>query len=144
MPLPNHRIVHPRFQQAWQPTIQATMRATVRLSRLGNPQGVRDPATGRTTFPTPTPVYEGCGRVQVRSGGSLTPVADRQVTVGAYLVALPAAVRDVRVDDVVEVLACPDDEALQGLTLVVRDVGHADVVLQRNVGCDLHQPTIRG
>lgn len=146
--LPNTRVVPDDFQQRHAGVIAATFRSTVRLMRLGNPQGVRDPAAGKTAFPVPWPVHEGQARIQSRTTGATlgraVPVADRLVTLGAYLVALPTDSEPGRVGDVVEVLSCPDYPALNGLELIVVDVPGADIAWQRSYGCNLRQPTIRG
>lgn len=147
MPLPGTRIVHPQFQARWRPIIAATFRSLVRVTRPGNPQGTRDWEAGRTTVATPFVVYSGPARVQSRTTGATrgaaTQVADRPVTVGAYLIAVPTDSAPALLRDVVEILECNDDPALQGLVLYVVDVPHADVAWQRNLGCDLHQPTIK-
>jgi hypothetical protein len=147
-PLPNTKIIPANWQEFHRPTIQATFRSTVRLTRLGNPQGVRDSTTGRTGFAVPYIVYEGEARVQSRTTGAArggtTSVADRVLTIGAYLIALPADSEIAAVGDVVEVLTCLDSPHLAGLSLVVVDVPAADIAWQRSYGADLYQPTIRG
>lgn len=148
MPLRGTSIIHPRFQQHMAPTIAATFRSSGRLMRLGNPQGIRDPEVGRTTFPTPWPVYEGPVRLQSRGDGSAqgrtAPVGDRLVTLGAYLLALPATSEPARLGDIFEVLECPDMPGLIDAKLKVVDAPQADTAVQRSYGADLHQPTIRG
>lgn len=131
------------------------MTARVRLSKPGR-LGVRDPVTGATPVLPAARYYEGRGRVQARGGA--TPAgstADREVTSGPYLVAVPidlAAAADVLVDlvdavpeigDVVDVLDA-DDPLLIGQRLYVTEVPTASIVLQRNLGCDIHQPTMPG
>lgn len=152
MPLPGTHIVHPQFAEHWRPTIAATFRSEVRLTRLGNPQGVRDPDTGRTNFPAPYVVYEGSARVQSRGGvtstqaggGRNTNVGDHIVTVGAYLLVMPSDTAAAKIGDTVKILSCPDTPALSLLTLTVVEVPAADVAFQRSYGCNLQEPTIRG
>lgn len=148
MPLPGTKIIPANWAQHHATTIRATFRSTVRVTRLGNPQGVRDTTTGRTAFPVPYVVFEGEARIQSRGTGvamgGTTTVADRILTIGGYLVACPADAEQARINDTVEILRCDDTPALVGLTLVVVEIPAADIAWQRNYGCDLRQPTIRG
>ena len=146
--LPNQKIIPDNWAEFHRLTIAATFRSTVRVTRLGNPQGVRDSTAGRTGFAVPYIVYDGPARIQSRTTGETkggtTTVADRQLTIGAYLVALPTDSEAAVVGDTVECLTVADDPAIQGLNLVVVDVPHADIAWQRSYGADLYQPTIRG
>ncbi len=146
--LPNQKLIPPNFQADWAPTIADTMMSVVRVTRLGNPQGVRDPDTGRTTFPTPWIVHEGPARIQSRGTGVVqggtTTVADRTLTIGSSMVALPADSEPALVGDTVKVLSCPDTPWLVGKTLAVVEISAADVAFQRSLGCNLHEPTIKG
>lgn len=144
MPLPNTRIIHPRWQDHHQPVILGTMTAWVRLSHPGG-LGVRDPVTGRTPEMPPTPYYEGPGRVQARGGTSPadTP-SDRELATGAYLVAVPYDIDGVPERfDLVDVLA-GDDPLMIGQRLYVVDIPTASVILQRSFGCDLNRPNRGG
>ena len=151
-PLPNTQIVPRNWQQFHRPTIQATFRSAVRISRLTDRQGTRDPVTGRTSFATPVPVYEGGARIQSRGGGATSRgpggaavgVNDRIITIGSYLVAIPTDADEVKVDDLILVLSCPDSPVLVGLGLKVVEVTYADIAWQRSLGCDLQEPSARG
>lgn len=143
MPLPATRMVPDDWQQRHAATIRVTMRSTVQVVRRADRVGTRDATVGRTSWATPYIVYEGAARVQSRSAVN-TRFADRQAAVGDYLVAVPADAAAVKVDDVVEVTSCPDSPALTDLTLVVRDCPQADVAWQRNLLCDLVEPSARG
>lgn len=150
--LPNMRIIDPRFQVVHQTMIRGTMRSTIRVIRLADQQGTRDPAAGRTTFATPYIVHDGPGRIQARGGGATArgpggaaeSVAGRVVAVGSYLVAIPSDTESPVVGDTVKIIQCPDDRSLEGRTLSVVDVPHSDIAWQRNLGCDLIESTPRG
>lgn len=141
MPLPNTRIIHPRWQQHYQPVILGTMTALVRLSHPGG-LGVRDPVTGRTPDADPVPYYEGPGRVQARGGAAPSETtAGREITSGPYLVAVPYELPDEPLlYDLVDVLD-GDDPLMVGQRLYVVEVPTASIILQRSLGCDLNQPT---
>jgi hypothetical protein len=147
-PLPGGRIIHPNFQQHWAATIAGAFRSAGKLVRLGNPQGVRDWETSRTEFAVPYVVYDGPARIQSRGDGSTrggtTTVADRILTIGSYLLVLPADSEPGKVGDIWETAECDDTPWLVGQSLVLVEVSAADIAWQRSYGCDLYQPTIRG
>lgn len=140
MPLPNASIIHPDFTAHHAATILAGMTCTVRLSHPGG-MGARDTTTGATPQLLPEAYYEGPGRIQVQS--QQTPndtTSDRRLVTGAYLVAVPVDVGGTPARlDLVDVLDCRDDPLLTGLRLVVVDVPMDSIILQRSLGCDLHQ-----
>ncbi|MEV1315366.1 DUF6093 family protein [Micromonospora arborensis] len=121
------------------------MTARVRLSKPGQ-LGTRDPVTGATPTLPPVPYYEGPGRVQARGGaGPADSTAEREVTVGPYLVAVPVDIGGAvpELGDVVDVLS-GDDPLLAGERLYVVEVPTASILLQRSLFCDLHQPSTPG
>jgi hypothetical protein len=121
------------------------MTAEVRLSKPGV-LGVRDAVSGSTPAAAPRRYYQGPGRVQARGGAAPAgSTADREVTVGPYLVAVPVdlAGETPELGDLVDVLDA-DDPLLVGARLYVVEVPAATVILQRNLGCDYQQPTKPG
>lgn len=144
MPLPNTRMIHPRWQGHHAPVVVGGMEARVRLSRPAG-LGTRNPATGKTPEVGPRIYYEGPARVQNRGG--VSPAASdaaREVATGNYLVAVPIEVgAEPLLGDLVDVLASPDPLQV-GLRLYVVDVPTATQVLQRNLGADLHKPATNG
>ncbi len=141
MPLPHMRVVHPRFESHHRPVSESAMTVTGRLLRPSE-AGVRDPAAGKTTFPPDTLIFEGPARV--RAYGSTTGVqAERIVTVGSYLLVLPADCPVPHVRDVWVVDDCAGDLSLVGVRLRVVDVPRSGLSWQRNVGCDIEEPTNR-
>lgn len=155
MPLPNTRIIHPRWRPFNEPAVLGTMRSRVRLSKPAR-LGERDPVSGRTPTLPPAPYYQGPARIQARGGaGPAGSLAEREVTAAPYLVAVPVDLTgeaNELVDvveavpergDLVDVLDA-DDPLLPGGRLYVTEVPTADLILQRNLGCDLHRPTTPG
>lgn len=137
--LPGTHVVHPRMGTHLAASVAGGMTSTVRL-RHPDQVGTRNSVTGKTTFAATAAYYDGPARVQTRGGASPTDQADRQVTIGDYLVAVPTDAGAPQLADLVEVVESPDPQ-LVGAVLIVRDVGRADILLQRNLGCDLHQAT---
>lgn len=139
-------MIHQRWRPHHEAAVTGGMTAVVRLSKPAT-LGARNPTTGATATVPPGRYYQGPGRVQARGGaGAAGSLAEREVDTAAYLVAvpvdLPGGVLPER-GDLVDVLAC-DDPALVGGRLYVTEVPTASIILQRNLGCDLHPPTTPG
>jgi hypothetical protein len=144
VPLPHTRLVHPAFVNHHRQTVAATFGATVKVSRP-DLVGTRNATTGKTTFAEPALIYEGPARVQARNRATApVPVADRIVTVGAYLLVLPDDAPAALLRDLVDVVEVPHAPVLEGSRLHIVDSPQADVAWQRNYGCDLYQPTAKG
>ncbi|MFI7608811.1 DUF6093 family protein [Micromonospora sp. NPDC049366] len=154
MPLRNTRFIHPRWRPHHEPAVLGTMTARLRLSKPGR-LGVRDPVTGATPKLPPQRYYEGPGRVQSQGGTSPAgSTGERDLSTAAYLVAVPVDLVDASVvpvpagvlpelGDLVDVLDA-DDPLLAGVRLYVTAAPGASIVLQRNLGADLHPPTTPG
>lgn len=87
------------------------------ITRPGEGRGPIDEDTGKYTNPSPTFVYEGRCRIQIRGvGSSTTPEAGgREWVVAQSVLQLPVAgSEDVRVGDLFEMVECVSDEALTG------------------------------
>ncbi|MFI1194081.1 DUF6093 family protein [Micromonospora sp. NPDC020750] len=141
MPLPNYRLIHPRFEQHHRPVSEAAMTVSGRLLRPSE-TGVRNPETGKTTFPAPALIYVGRARVRANSGAQSVQ-ADRIVAVGGYLLILPADSPVPHVRDVWETDECDGDPSLVGARLRVVNVPRNGLSWQRNVGCDIEEPINR-
>lgn len=144
MPLRNTTIIHRRWRPHHEPAVAGTMTGWVRLSKPAA-LGTRNATTGATPLLEPRRYYEGPGRVQARGGaGPADSPADREVTVGPYLVAVPVELAETpELGDLVDVLDA-DDPLLVGARLYVVEVPAATIILQRNLGCDYQQPTTPG
>lgn len=136
MPLQGHRIIHPQFTTWTAPTVLAMMPSRVRLWRPGG-MGPQDPDSGRTPVLDPVAYYEGPGRIQARGAMRIGSSGDRTPAIGNFLVAVPVEAGDTQLQDLVEVLQSWDPLLVApGERLVVVDVPTADIILQRNLGCD--------
>jgi hypothetical protein len=144
VPLSNTRIIHRLWRPHHEPAVHGTMTALVRLSKPAG-LGSRNATTGATPLLEATRYYEGPGRVQARGGANpADSLAEREVDTAPYLVAVPVDLGEVpERGDLVDVLEA-DDPLLVGLRLYVTEVPKATVILQRNLGCDEHPPTMPG
>jgi hypothetical protein len=140
MPFPNTRQIPRGLAERFAPVIADTFGSVVEL-RHPDQTATRDPATGRTVFTEAAPYYVGPARVQGSAPGpdSETP-AGKQTATSGYLVAVPYDVVEARIGDLVRVLSGGDDPAGAGLWLKVNGTWTADLLLQRNLRCDLYVP----
>lgn len=127
MPLPNSRMIHPRFE-AWGRQI-AVQQCTARC---------------RITDLAGQVVYDGPCRVQQGGDGTLVPVAgDQRITAATYAVVIPADQLGVAVNHLVDVTACEGDPELVGAQLTVRSVARGSIRWQQTLGCELHDQPAR-
>ena len=144
VPLPNTRMIHPRWQDRHAPVVLGGMEAQVRLSRPAG-LGTRDPETGATAEIPAAVYYEGPARLQRRT--PLAPAGSdtaRNVTTGDYLLAVPVDVgAEPQRGDIADMIASPDPLQV-GVRLYVTDVPTATQILQRNLGVDLRKPDTTG
>lgn len=147
MPLPNTRLIHPRFEAHHRPVADGQMTAECVVTRPTS-AGVFDADAGRTTYPPPARVYPAvgdsgpCRILRQHSQPVAADVGDRAVTVDNYRVTLPAGT-SAQINDLVRVTACDGDPTLVGQELIVRDLAHASITWQRDLICDLYPATSR-
>jgi hypothetical protein len=136
MPLKGTRIIPAAWSAHHQPTAEATMTATVTITRPSTAAAVLDDATGDITRPDPTVLAtETPARIQAAAASDrVTPAAGQQVTQRDYLVTLPLSVAALEVDDVITVVTA-NDPHLPGRILRVTDVVHGSEVWERDVFC---------
>jgi hypothetical protein len=142
VPLPNSPLIHPRFESHHRPVVEGSMTVRVRLSRPAE-GGVRDKASGVTTFAADRALWEGHASLRANLGGGPSVQADRVVALGGYLLRVPADVPVLQVRDVVDVLGDVSDPSLVGVRLRVVDVPRSGLSWQRIAGCDIEQPINR-
>lgn len=145
MPLPNTRVIHPDFQAHHRAVTDGAMAATCVITRPSSPgTPVFDEGTATSTHSTPATVYNGPCRITARPVAPAGEVvADRTVDLGDYIVGIPADAAAVQVNDQVTVQVNGDDPTLVGLRLTVNGVRHGSIAWQRDLTCDLSQPTTR-
>ncbi len=143
--LSNTRVIHPAFQAHHRPVTDGAMSATCVITRpasSGTPAFSEAAATSQ--HPAPATVYDGKCRITVRSVAPTGEVvADRTVYPAEYIVSIPADAPAAQVNDLVRITACAGDPALVGLRLTVGQVRHGSIAWQRDLICDLSQPTTR-
>lgn len=144
MPFPNTRLIPPRLAERFAPIIAGSFGAVVDVRHPDTTQ-TRDAATGRTVFVDADPYYAGPARVQGSAPGpdSESP-AGRQLATASYLVAVPWDVTEARIGDIVRVHSGGDDPSAAGLVLRVTGTWSADLLLQRNLRCELYVPAQKG
>lgn len=143
-PFPNTRAIPRRLAEYLAPTVLTTFNSVVEV-RHPDTQGTRDSATGRTPFAELRPYYSGPGRAQGSPAAPATEgPAGKQLASAGFLIAVPYRVREARAGDIVRVLSGGDDPALIGVWLRVVGIGKADIILQRNLQCELYEQAARG
>lgn len=143
-PFTNTRSIPRDLSEWFAPQISDRMLSRVRLWRPGG-LGVQDPTSGKTPKLAPVSYYEGPARIQAR--GPVQPAtggSERPVAVGDFLVAVPVSAGEPQLKDTVEILASEDQMLVSaGTVLLVVNVPTADVILERDLGCDRQSNTNR-
>lgn len=142
MPLPTTRLFHPSFEAHHRPVADGQATGTCRVDRPSSGT-VWDDTTGTETPAPPTVVYDGPCRYQYQSAAGQPTVADTPVPLADVRVVVPADGTEYRVNDVVTVLAAPTNPDLVGRRLNVQAVSGSSVSWQRDLYCQLRQPTSR-
>lgn len=144
-PLPNHRLIHPRFESHHRPVTADGMTAECAITRpasAGAP--VFDEVTATSQHPAPASVYTGACRItRAPLTATTVVVADRPVDNARYVVVIPAEAPLVQVGDLVTLTACDGDPAIVGQPMAVADVTHGSITWQRDLLCEFSQPTTR-
>ena len=143
MPLQNSTVIPPEWQTHHRPVAVGGMNALVEVVRE-DVKGTRSKASGLTGYGAGLQVYQGPGSITDRGASSTAAIGERETTMGAYTISLPAEVVGAMVGDVVHVIHCPDNPNLTGARFRVLEVGSSSLTFQRDLGCDLQQPTNRG
>lgn len=143
MPRPGTPVIHPLWEERHRPTAEGQMTAECSIDRPVH-TAVFDEAVGRSVYPTPTNLYSGPCRIQASQRIPTSPtVGDAQVTLARYLIALPATVEGVRVNDQLTVTVCPGSPGFVGRVLRVLDVADGSLLWQRDLICEDTTPTTR-
>lgn len=125
MPLPNSRLLHPRFHKELRGSAVADrgLPDTCRIVRATAGQGTIDPESGLWTPPAGTTVFTGCCRVQPdpRSRPKTADTTDELLVLQRYKASIPWDAPEVLVDDVLTV-TCTHDPHMAGRHFIVRDV----------------------
>jgi hypothetical protein len=141
MPRPNSPVIPDGWEAHHRPVAEATMTATCTVARVlaGTFNGVE----GKSAYPTPSNIYTGACRVQAASRFALLAQAgEKPTTTRHYLVSIPLSATQPQVNDLVTVTAATD-AALVGLRLIVTDIKGGSLVWERDLVCEVHEPTNR-
>lgn len=135
--LPNSKVIPPDWEAHHAPTCDASMTATITVTRLSAPTGTPtfDAQTGRSVYPTPTTVWSGACRIQQRNaglGGTVAQqVGEKAQPTHYYLLATSLTAPLLDVNDVAEVTSAVD-AAMVGRTLRITDVLGGSTLWQRD------------
>lgn len=134
MPLPNSRLVHPRFHENLRASAAGTagMPDHGTITRPGDGAGAIDDDTKVWTPAAGTPVFVGDLRVQAEPSQQRGDIdqGDQPITLHRYRASLPFDADQVLVDDVL-VLDRSADDQLVGRPLIVRDVHYSTFAINR-------------
>lgn len=144
--LVNTHVIPAGFEAHHQPVAAGAMTAECVITRLDttSPPAAYNPATGRTAYPPAATVHAGPCRVQrqTRSQENAHNVGARSVTSRRYLVSLPVAAPQIRVNDIVTITGATDAQTV-GKTLRVTDVRGGSILWQHDLACEEWEPTTR-
>jgi hypothetical protein len=143
MPLPNTRVIDPRWEQHHRPVANGGM--TLRVQHLRpDVVGVRPEGADRTEFAPDALLYEGRGRVQHRQFdfASAKDQASRIVLAGQYVVSVPAEGPAAELGDLFKVvgvyeMADQGDADIVSETFIVVDMARGSLTWQRDYGVEL-------
>lgn len=125
MPLPNSRLLHPRFLAEVRRSAVADkgLPDSCTITRPGPGQGTIDPDSGLWTPPAGALVFTGACRVQPdpRARPKTADTTDELLVLQRYKASIPWDAPQVLVDDVLTV-TCTHDPQMAGRFFIVRDV----------------------
>ncbi|MEV0214291.1 DUF6093 family protein [Micromonospora sp. NPDC050695] len=142
MPLANTHLIHPRFEAHHRPVADRQATATCRVERPAQ-QAVWDDAAGKNTYPPPDVLYEGPCRYQHLSAAGQPVVADTTTPLADVRITLPVGAVVYQINDLVTVTATATNPDLVARTLTVTAVSGSSISWQRDLVCQLRQPTTR-
>ncbi|MFG2046140.1 DUF6093 family protein [Micromonospora sp. NPDC048935] len=144
MPLPNTHLIHPRFEQHHRPVADKQATAECRVERPAQ-QAVWDDAAGKNTYPPPELLYEGPCRYQYLSAAGQPVVADTTTPLADVRITLPVGAVVYQTNDLVTLTATATNPDLlePPRTLTVVAVSGSSISWQRDLVCQLRQPTTR-
>ncbi|MEV5211334.1 DUF6093 family protein [Micromonospora sp. NPDC053740] len=142
MPLPNTRLIHPRFEQHHRPVADRQATATCRVERPAT-QAVWDDEAGKNVYPPPVLLYVGPCRYQYLSPAGQPVVADTTTPLADVRVTLSVGTVVYQANDLVTITATTTNPDLVERTLSVTAVSGSSISWQRDLTCQLRQPTTR-
>jgi len=144
VPLPNTHLIHPRFEAHHRPVADRQATATCRVERPAQ-QAQWDDAAGKNVYPPPQVLYEGPCRYQYLSPAGQPVVADTTTPLADVRITLPVGEVVYQANDLVTLTATATNPDLvePPRTLTVVAVSGSSISWQRDLTCQLRQPTTR-
>lgn len=143
-PLPNTRVIPAHWSEHHRPTAEGGMTAEGIITRApsAGASAAFDEDLGISVPPAATVVYSGVLRLQ-RSGADERQLqtADREVTIRDYQLSYPTDGSPSQVNDMLTITACPDNPAIVGETLRIRDARIGSLSWQRDYIAE-HRPNV--
>lgn len=142
MPLPATRLIHPRFQTHHRPVAARQATAVCRIERPSSRPTLWDDTAGRHVYPPPRLLYEGPCRYQYQAAAGQPVVADQPVPLADVRITVEVSAT-FQVNDLVTLIEADGNPDLLGRTLTVTGVSGSSISWQRDLSCQLRQPTTR-
>ncbi|MEV1013774.1 DUF6093 family protein [Micromonospora sp. NPDC049801] len=142
VPLLNTYLIHPRFEAHHRPVADKQATAECRVERPAQ-QAVWDDAAGQNVYPPPALLYEGPCRYQYLSPAGQPVVADTTTPLADVRITLPVGAVVYQTNDLVTLTATATNPDLVGRGLTVTAVSGSSISWQRDLTCQLRQPTTR-
>lgn len=143
MPLPNSRLLHPRFHENLRRSAvgDAGLPDGCLVERTSTTAPVIDPDTAAMTVTDSTTVFAGPCRVQAdATQDSTVVIGDQAVALHRYRASIPHDAPQILVDDVFTVTSSADLQLI-GRPLVVRDVHYDTFQVRRYLLLEDHPQT---
>lgn len=142
MPLPGTRLIHPNFEQWGRQVAAGQMTAVCRIHRPST-DPVWDDALGRDVYPPPALLYHGPCRYQYQTPAGAPVVAEQPTPLGDIRITVDVGATPYRVNDLVTMAISVNNLDVTGRTLLVTAVSGSSISWQRDLTCQLRQPTTR-
>lgn len=143
MPLPNTRLIHPRFEDHHRPVAAGQMTGTCRIERPSTDPPTWDDTAGRDVQAPPTLLYDGPCRYQYLSPAGQPIVADAETPLADVRITVPVPAVEYQDNDLVTMTASTKNPDIADRKLTVTAVSGSSISWQRDLTCQLRQPTTR-
>lgn len=143
MPLPNTRMIHPRFEQWGRQVADRQATATCRIERPSTDPPTWDDEAGREIQPPPVLLYNGPCRYQYLSASGQPIVADAKTPLADVRVTVPVGAFEYKSNDLVTMTGSDQNPDIADRRLSVTAVSGSSISWQRDLICQLRQPTTR-
>lgn len=142
--LPATTVIHPDVQQHHRPVAAGQMTGTCRIERPAADPAVWDDAAGTHVPPPPTQLYDGPCRYQHLAAAGQPIAADTETPLADVRITVPVPdTVEYGVNDLVTLTGAAGNPDLAARTLRVTAVSASTISVQRDLTCQLRQPTTR-